>query len=464
MRKVRYYKCPVCGYKLKTLNGWVEHMNNVHPGSIPDNMSPTQYFNFLITGKSSHPCIICGKPTEWNEKSLKYNRYCNDPACKAQAAKIAKQNMMRKYQKEHLLDDPDMQKKMLKGRKISGVYEFKDGGKIDYVGTYEKDFLEMMDDFLQWPSVDIEFPSPHVYKYEYEGKERFYIPDGYIGSLNLEIEIKQNTSTHHKIIAVDKEKEKLKDAAMHSLRDKVNYIKVVDKDYKPFFEKVMELKDSYEDPGHKTKKDIPYDLLDESDKSNKQGLQEKDITMFICALQKTLAMYDYGFKIQGKKALLTPENFHNYYKTLEPNKFQNQKCGICYDFTHFQYTALMAAMIDSQCIYVEVKDKHNKDNIQTHTFTVVPWRNQWIYMESSFGKLMGVYLANNVNDIVSTVVANMIEDHTFEEPVCDGYYVYKPDKSYYGISGGMFMDKIKYYIKKHPIYSLKAVALDKISK
>ena len=98
MRKVKYYKCPVCNYKLKTLTGWVNHMETVHPGSIPDNMSPTQYFNYLITGKDSHPCVVCGKPTAWNEKSLKYNRYCSDPACKAHAAKIAKQNMMKKYQ------------------------------------------------------------------------------------------------------------------------------------------------------------------------------------------------------------------------------------------------------------------------------------------------------------------------------------------------------------------------------
>ena len=251
---------------------------------------------------------------------------------------------------------------------------------------------------------------------------------------------------------------------MNSLKDKVNYVKIVDKDYKPFFELVMNLKDSYEDPGHKTKKDIAYDLIDESDKSNKQGLQEKDITMFICALQRKLATFEYGFKIQGKKANLTPENFHNYYKTMEPNKFQNQKCGICYDFAHFQYTALMAAMIDSQCIYVEVKDKQNKDNIQTHTFTVVPWRNQWIYMEASFGKLMGVYIANAKEDIVSTVISAMIEDHEFTEPVCDGYYVYKPDKSFYGLSGGAYIEKIRSQIKKHPIYSHKAVAMDKISK
>lgn len=462
MRKVKWYKCPVCDYKLKTLNGWVEHVQKVHPGHIPNHMSPTQYFNYLLTGKDGNKCVVCGKPTEWNEKSLKYFRYCNDPACKTHAAKMAKANMKKVYGKEHLLNEAEMQKKMLKGRKISGVYEFKDGGKIDYVGTYEKDFLEMMDIFFEWPSKDIEFPSPHVYKYTYEGKERMYIPDGYIGSLNLEIEIKQNTSTHHKILAVDKVKEKLKDEAMSKLKDKVNYIKIVDKDYKNFFQYLIELKESYEDPHQKnTKKEVAYDVVDEADKTNKQGLTEEKIVDFVKALQKNLSKYQYGYKLNGKDMKLTPENIQKYYKTIEPSTFQKQKCGICYDFTHFQYTALTAAMIDSLCVYTEVADKANSENIHPHTFTVIPYRNKWIYMEASFDKLLGVYMGDSIDDIVANIVNKIIEVREFKEPSCAGYYVYRPDKSFYNIDSVTFVKDKVCKTKINPLYSLNTPNLSK---
>ena len=44
---------------------------------------------------------------------------------------------------------------------------------------------------MNFDSDDVMTPSPHTYYYEYGGEKKFYIPDVYIPSLNLEIEIKQ---------------------------------------------------------------------------------------------------------------------------------------------------------------------------------------------------------------------------------------------------------------------------------
>lgn len=66
---------------------------------------------------------------------------------------------------------------------------------------------------MEFDSDDIFAPSPHTYYYEYEGTKHFYIPDFFIGSLNLEVEIKDggdNPNNHHKIQAVDKVKEEKK--------------------------------------------------------------------------------------------------------------------------------------------------------------------------------------------------------------------------------------------------------------
>ena len=236
----------------KTLGGWSEHMHRHHPEEIPTGFTDLQYFYYTITGKKSGACVQCHKPTDWNEATGKYNRYCNNPKCKEQYCKVAKKRMIDKYGKIHLLNDPEMQRKMLSNRKIAGTYTFSDGsGKVPYVASYEKDFLMTMDTVLGFKATDIMSPSPHNYVYMYEGKPHFYIPDFYIPSLNLEVEIKDdqngpNANKHPKIAAVDRVKEALKDDIMTKNKS-INYFKVMDKSYTDFFKYVLDLKECIDD-------------------------------------------------------------------------------------------------------------------------------------------------------------------------------------------------------------------------
>ena len=247
MRKVKYYKCPECGKKYKTLGGWSEHMDLMHPESRPEGFTNARYFYYTLTGRTEGRCIQCKNPTDWNEETGKYERFCKNPKCKAEYVKIAKKRMRDKYGKEYLLDDPEMQRKMLAAKKISGEYSFSNGsGKIPYVGSYEKDFLMMMDKFMGYSATDIMGPSPHTYFYEYDGKKHFYIPDYYIPDLNLEIEIKTQDNKHPKIQKIDKVKEKLKDEMMTANKS-INYMKIDDKNYNGFFEYLLQLKDSVDD-------------------------------------------------------------------------------------------------------------------------------------------------------------------------------------------------------------------------
>ena len=112
---------------------------------------------------------------------------------------------------------------------------------------------------MDFPFEDIMSPSPHTFFYEYEGKKHFYIPDVFIPSLNLEIEIKDggdNPNTHPKIMAVDKVKEQLKDAVMADKAVPFNYIKIVNKEYKKFF-KYLEIAKEYDGKGIKKKIYMP---------------------------------------------------------------------------------------------------------------------------------------------------------------------------------------------------------------
>lgn len=246
------YKCKICGKKYTDLSGLYNHIESKHADMIPKDMSVQQYYYYTKTGKLNGNCVMCKQPTTWNKNTNKYNRFCNNPKCKEKYAKIMKDRMIAKYGKVHLLNDPEKQREMLAKRKISGTYEWSDGkSETTYTGSYELDFLKTMDLFFEWDPEDILMPSPHTYTYRYEGEDKFYIPDVFIPSLDLEIEIKDggdNPNNHYKIQAVDKEKEKLKDEVLKSQKN-FHYVKITNKNYTNFFDFLKEIKDGFEKYG-----------------------------------------------------------------------------------------------------------------------------------------------------------------------------------------------------------------------
>lgn len=233
--------------KFSSMSGWSKHIKVHHPNLIPEGYTDMRFLYYCETGRTCGHCVQCGHETTWNESNGKYNRFCNNPKCKQEYTRIAKQRMIDKYGKEHLLNDPNMQRKMLKNKGISGTYKFSNkSGQVDYVGSYEKDFLYIMDHILGFSAKDIMGPSPHNYIYMYEGKAHVYIPDFYIPNYNLEIEIKTDENMHHKIQKVDKVKEKLKDEVM-TKNPSVNYFKILDKDYTEFFKYLTDKKFEIDD-------------------------------------------------------------------------------------------------------------------------------------------------------------------------------------------------------------------------
>lgn len=236
-QKRRIY-CKFCDFFCYSADDYVSHLEKHHNELIPENMTPWQFYYYLKTNKTHGNCIICKSETKWNETTHKYNRFCNNPKCKEKYREVFKNRMIGKYGKTTLLNDPEQQKIMLSKRKISGEYLWSDHVHVlQYTGTYEKSFLIFLDHVLNFDPNDILSPSPHTYWYDYEGKKHFYIPDFFIPSLDLEIEIKDggdNPNNHHKIQEVDKVKEQLKDEVMK--KNKFNYIKIVNKENKKILE------------------------------------------------------------------------------------------------------------------------------------------------------------------------------------------------------------------------------------
>ena len=230
-------KCPLCGNAYISHDAVYSHMQRSHMDEIPKGMPVDQYYYDLShNGKKSY-CVICKKETSWNERTHKYHRLCGSKSCAEKNREIFKERMMRSHGTYNLATDPNHQRKMLFARSISGEYQWTTGGTTTYVGTYENDFLKICDTLLDLHSEDV-IPSPHTFEYTYEGKKHFYMPDFYIPDINLEVEIKDggdNPNKHPKIIAVDKQKEILKDQVMAKQKD-YHYIKITNKNYGDFID------------------------------------------------------------------------------------------------------------------------------------------------------------------------------------------------------------------------------------
>lgn len=233
-QRTRTYKCPFCSFKTDRMNILERHVKTKHPEKIQKGTTVKQTLFNIRNKKTKGRCIICGKETAWNEQKGRYDKFCS-VKCKEVAGKRAKDNMRKKYGKDHLMDDPEYQAKLQNNRRNAGKYKFSDGGIVYYLGTYELDFLEFLDKDMGFTSKDIANCQDYniVLQYEYGGKNHFYMPDFYMPDFRLIIEIKEGTNTHHKIQSVDRKKEELKEFALFK-NTQYNYIKIVEKRYDNF--------------------------------------------------------------------------------------------------------------------------------------------------------------------------------------------------------------------------------------
>lgn len=247
MKKFPSLKCPICGKVYKEVGTFGNHMRNEHPGTIPEDWSNLRYAYYVHTGKSHGRCRECGGDTAWNETTGAYTKICSSEVCRKKFRDRFMAGMRARYGKANLLDDPNFRERMLTNRKIAGTVDFFDGGKVGYMGKLEKAFVEMLNIFFRFPSSDIISPSPNRYTYYYENpndKEHegmhYYVPDFYIPSCNLEIELKASNNQRPRNLMIDVPKDACKDIMM--IRNPtVNYVKVYEDDYYVFFQVFADL-------------------------------------------------------------------------------------------------------------------------------------------------------------------------------------------------------------------------------
>ena len=271
------YKCPYCEGRFTRAKLHI-HIQEKHEDLIPEGYTALRVAFNTINNKTEGHCIMCGNVTDWNEDKGRYERLCNDPKCHEAYKKMVAERTKKKYGTERLQTDPEyaeyVQRKALAGRKMHGEYTFADGGKIEYFGSYERKFLQFMDQVMHCESEDILAPAPSI-KYQYEGKTHLYIPDFYYIPYNLIIEIKDggsNPNNHPHRTGEDELKLRAKEEAIRQLNE-FSYVRVVNNDFSPLLSIMAVLKYNmahrYKDPVIKVNESMFLETASTVDKNFK---------------------------------------------------------------------------------------------------------------------------------------------------------------------------------------------------
>ena len=250
MASARKYKCIFCNKALERTK-LANHIDKHHDDMLCDEKGYTA--NRIVfdicnkkepIGAGCGVCRICKKPTEWDEKSVRYKAYCSEK-CKEQARKNYEKNMLRVYGKTTLLDDMEWQEtKMLANRGISGKYRWSDGTYKTYVGSYERKFLEFCDNVLNINSEDLLTPGPTIY-YEYEGKEHTWITDAIYLPYNLVFDIKDGGNNKNNREMPEYRAKQLMKEKFITDQGEYNYIRLTNNEFVQLLTIFAELREAY---------------------------------------------------------------------------------------------------------------------------------------------------------------------------------------------------------------------------
>ena len=130
--------CYYCRRYFSLKDRAVDHTLQCHGAQLDQSgWSPAQAVYAADHNGDIHgSCMICGKPTPWNDATGKPRKMCDDPACRRRAKAIYDRNLFnaRGMDQSTMMSDVHHQEELMKHRHIHGLYTFSDGGKVDYVG------------------------------------------------------------------------------------------------------------------------------------------------------------------------------------------------------------------------------------------------------------------------------------------------------------------------------------------
>lgn len=136
---------------------------------------------------------------------------------------------------------------------------------------------------------------------------------------------------------------------------------------------------------------------------------------YILKLQSLLQDYDYGVLKNGRiQGMRSAEEWNKYYRYMSPVDFERYHGGCCWDYVAYQTEKLTKEGIKFYNYYLEFVDDPDRG---THTITVCELGNMYVYMESSFKAIGGVYISKSLTHILDFVLTEMyrIKKETFSK-------------------------------------------------
>ena len=418
-KSTRKYRCPFCRITA-TRDKLISHIQDQHEDMIPEDYTAARLLYDHINHKNYGTCIICKKPVyEWDETICRYKNLCDDPHCMAQ--------LKARSAKNHL-EDPEVQKKMLAGRRISGFYKFKDGTTHSYVGSYERNCFEFMDLVLNIEGKDIMSPGPTIY-YEWNGEQHPWILDWMYIPAMLCADVKDGGSNPNNRPMEDyRERQIAKEEAITKL-GKYNYIRLTDNNFAQLLEALANIRQGT----------INHDPLNHIFINEKVQVDYDETIADILDLNKRLNSYRYSYKDY--------KDFAKEYRVASPEKFEKQQGGVCWDFAAYEawWFKKNHPNISFTTWYV-IFDNNN--DCPTHTFLTFRYKGKLYYFESAFGKTMGVWQVKSEKDAINFVMDSMIGKTKLGEYP---YYVIKydaTDKKLIGVGVMSYMERMSELIEK----------------
>lgn len=193
----------------------------------------------------------------------------------------------------------------------------------------------------------------------------------------------------------------------------------------------------------------------------------------ICNFNDEMNTYKYGLSIDGtidKKRDTTAADYDVYYRLASPDQFIKQHGGICWDFTTYEANWFKTnhPELKFETYYIGL---NLPPDYPTHTFLVIQMDNQYIYFESSFKKIQGVYIFKSESDVINFVMYNMDKYRPkFHKKslfkLSDGYIVTKYnalDKKLYDSTCAEFMEYCEAGKNMHFTYNSKFNQPEKIN-
>lgn len=418
-KSTRKYRCPFCRITA-TRDKLISHIQDQHEDMIPEDYTAARLLYDHINHKNYGTCIICKKPVyEWDETICRYKNLCDDPHCMAQ--------LKARSAKNHL-EDPEVQKKMLAGRRISGFYKFKDGTTHSYVGSYERNCFEFMDLVLNIEGKDIMSPGPTIY-YEWNGEQHPWILDWMYIPAMLCADVKDGGSNPNNRPMEDyRERQIAKEEAITKL-GKYNYIRLTDNNFAQLLEALANIRQGT----------INHDPLNHIFINEKVQIDYDETIADILDLNKRLNSYKYSYKDY--------KDFAKEYRVASPEKFEKQQGGVCWDFAAYEAWWFKKNHPDiSFTTWYVIFDNNN--DCPTHTFLTFRYKGKLYYFESAFGKTMGVWQVKSEKDAINFVMDSMIGKTKLGEYP---YYVIKydaTDKKLIGVGVMSYMERMSELIEK----------------